>query len=490
MAKSVQDIFNEVYGSTNRSVQEILNEVYAAGVGKQLAEPSDIWDYPHIGAMKSIPAVSAIPTNNAAVYLGAGESGVIRELMLCPMTVTGLNWTDLPNYEVRVYYDLGDLTEAERIDLDALAPHLSLRIPLCDLFGANFHAAPSGNAMEVHSRWMNAVWSYGTIGVMEAAGSAQMTSNYPMPYSNGILIQVCFYTGSAWEVVKGDENKPMIFVSGFYEDGALPAGDIGTWRLRGGLVGQSYCNVTTSATVNGVFLNTDQAGIAFGMFGGWKSNGADPADWTHCEGNPTYDIDGVAAHIEYSGHEENNINTGPYYVNLADDTYVNRWDSGGRKKEATKIYEQFRWYMNFPNSWESSAVGYIPFTDGAAEDDKICFLHYGPVPTVTEATTTVAGVELEAANTHYFLTSSVNTKKAILPPPVVGTKMWLQVGANGYSIVAQDDTAESINGNTPTAGHKLTVGANTVVLAECTAENTWVCQVFAADGTFTAPAAA
>lgn len=107
------------------------------------------------------------------------------------------------------------------------------------------------------------------------------------------------------------------------------------------------------------------------------------------------------------------------------------------------------------------------------------------------ATTAGDGTGIIPAGTAYAtVTSSGATKIVSLPAPVVGNVIRLYVGANGYELITSAPATISLNGNTPSAAHKSSIAANTLVTATCVSATAWVATSLNAAGTTAAVEAA
>ena len=90
------------------------------------------------------------------------------------------------------------------------------------------------------------------------------------------------------------------------------------------------------------------------------------------------------------------------------------------------------------------------------------------------------------------VTSADATHIVLLPPPVAGKQVWINVGANGCEVragtAAGADGSDSISigANSPSAGHESTLSANMTGLFVCTSATTWVGLTIAANNAIAA----
>ena len=89
------------------------------------------------------------------------------------------------------------------------------------------------------------------------------------------------------------------------------------------------------------------------------------------------------------------------------------------------------------------------------------------------------GIIPEGAS-YVTVTSAGANNIVLLPPPTVGTVVWIFVGTNGCELRAGSATGTdasgtiAIGGNTPSADHESALPANSLSLMVCTSATTWV----------------
>ena len=82
--------------------------------------------------------------------------------------------------------------------------------------------------------------------------------------------------------------------------------------------------------------------------------------------------------------------------------------------------------------------------------------------------------------TYVTVTSAGANNIVLLPPPTVGTMVWIFVGSNGCELRAGSATGTdasdsiSIGGNSASAGHESALPANSLTCCICTSATTWV----------------
>jgi hypothetical protein len=122
--------------------------------------------------------------------------------------------------------------------------------------------------------------------------------------------------------------------------------------------------------------------------------------------------------------------------------------------------------------------------DGAATPAKTV------VAEARTATTDGTGTGTISANkTFVTVTSSGASKQIILPAPVVGQTIVLEVGANGFDLLSSDPATISINGGSG-AGAKSAIAASSTVFLTCTSATSWKGYFMDADGDVAKVAAA
>jgi len=80
-------------------------------------------------------------------------------------------------------------------------------------------------------------------------------------------------------------------------------------------------------------------------------------------------------------------------------------------------------------------------------------------------------------------------KIVILPAPVVGTIVYLYEATNGFELRSSAPATVAINAGTGATAESA-VAATQLIKCVCTTSTTWVCNIFAADGTESALTAA
>lgn len=130
-------------------------------------------------------------------------------------------------------------------------------------------------------------------------------------------------------------------------------------------------------------------------------------------------------------------------------------------------------YTNFTKVYASEGfVGDIEGTNNGAS-----FRNQDVVATDTGATTgTILGT-----TTHASVTSAGATKQVILPAPVVGRTLTIDVGANGFDLKSSAPATIAINGGKG-ATVKSAIAANSTCYLICVSATAWKGFFMDADG--------
>lgn len=95
--------------------------------------------------------------------------------------------------------------------------------------------------------------------------------------------------------------------------------------------------------------------------------------------------------------------------------------------------------------------------------------------------TTAAGVAILPTTTYVSVTSDASTKIVILPAPVVGKQLIINVGATGFNLKPSAATI-GINGGTPGASAVSAIAANSTCYLVCVSATSWKGFFLDADG--------
>jgi len=118
------------------------------------------------------------------------------------------------------------------------------------------------------------------------------------------------------------------------------------------------------------------------------------------------------------------------------------------------------------------------------------------IDTLTTASSVTAtadgtGTGVIPEGTHFATVTSANAVHwVVLPSPVVGTILYLNVTANGCELRSSAPATVLINAGTGGAAVESAIGANVLVRCICVSATAWNCQKFVAAGTPTALEAA
>jgi hypothetical protein len=130
-------------------------------------------------------------------------------------------------------------------------------------------------------------------------------------------------------------------------------------------------------------------------------------------------------------------------------------------------------------SKKESAVSLI---DGGVATSPVTF-GAGQQSTAVAVTATSDGLTtgiIPTGAAYVTVTSGGANNIVLLPPPTVGTVVWIFVGTNGCELRAGSTTGTdasatiSIGGNSASGGHESALPANSLSLMVCTSATTWV----------------
>ena len=136
----------------------------------------------------------------------------------------------------------------------------------------------------------------------------------------------------------------------------------------------------------------------------------------------------------------------------------------------------------------------ISLADGGTANGVVTFAQ-GQQSSAVAVTATSDGLTtgvIPAGATYVTVTSAGANNIVLLPPPVIGTVVWINVGANGCEVRAGSATGTdasdtiAIGANTPSAGHESALAANMTALCICTSATAWIGLDIASDNTLTA----
>ncbi len=349
-----------------RGFEQIAEEQIALyGLGRS-SNPQEILRYPHVGTPLTQQRTSNWST--PVFYVGAGTSGVVREIWLTvtPYGAERTNaWSDIPLYELRVYSDCGDVATLS----EPPATSLTCRMPLAQLFGAQYDATGMGTNTYRRSEWLETGWHSGLL------NSFTMRLKLPMPFSDGMLVQL-------WRTVDGtaalpDDLDHFAYIYTWYEQGSLPSWPYSNWRLRGGIPGTSYFGTAIgTAAAPGTFINiADGPGMLVGIYESIKDLHGTPSG-AYLEENWTFNLDGqTGTSWQTSGHEDL-FGMGAFYFAIGQHTEP---DWGIQYADSTNyIFESYRWFDPHPIMWTDGCVGCVPNSATNPYEAYILPIYYAP----------------------------------------------------------------------------------------------------------------
>lgn len=176
----ISPVLAAVYGDGEEDVfalQDILERFPRLGSSR-----SDWWD--GIGS-EDAPGQQILHESRPdyLIYLGAGNSGVVRGIWGASMHLP--TWGSLNDYELRIYTDAGDIENV----LAPPAEHLTATIALGPLLGAVYDTARGA------CTFSTPILDYFNGGTAQQSDGFALNLRLPIPFANGILIQVWKRTG-------------------------------------------------------------------------------------------------------------------------------------------------------------------------------------------------------------------------------------------------------------------------------------------------------
>lgn len=301
--------------------------------------PQDILRYPSFGTQKTDfydnYSTAQHPTEpNYLLYLGAGKNGVVRHVFTVGMTPVFTNWTQINDYELRIYTGAGNIADTA----NPPSQYLDAQIPLGVLMGGVYDAA----------RVKNISVETSIIDYMRADSNVTFTLNLPIPYQNGVLIQI-------WQ-----KSPSQVFTGlGKYHWAAYEEGDTtfpyADWRLRASTAtGTMNLNQTEKE-----FLNEPSgAGMLVGLYSSFKPINDSATMPDYLEANWSFYMDGsLTADWQTSGGEDI-FGLNPFYFSAGEkgDQYsgTTYWDVD------TSISEMYRIFTRDPIMWRNGVRGTYP----------------------------------------------------------------------------------------------------------------------------------
>jgi hypothetical protein len=187
-------------------------------------------DYPNIGPTQSqyrdkMSNDPFILSDCNILYLGAGKSGVTREIFLTPVIQTvdagGFTFSRVPvsqlsNLFFRVWVDAGNIADFANPPAEKLA----VSIPISDIAGSLATQTNTLTRIEFDAFESQVVNANGT------NINFSVSWQIPMPFTNGILVQIGVMTNGTWFPRVANYNTAT------YELGALPSGRLGRMRVK------------------------------------------------------------------------------------------------------------------------------------------------------------------------------------------------------------------------------------------------------------------
>lgn len=321
----------------------------------------DIYNFPTIGPTQTQwkDASAGNRPDSCLFYLGAGNSGVVRELWF-----TGDYNSEDPNgVEIRIYVGQGDVANFSSPSW-ASSAYLMARIPLGPFLGTLYGAAGSNVPRET-----------AILDFSQAADATAFTVGLklPIPFENGILIQMWrWQTNVNVDVLVGGALNPYSWCS--YETGSSSS-KFQHWRLRSAPIYRKRVAATDTATT---IFTTASAGQLVGVYSSVKDS-ANAGTAAYIEGNWRFYADGAATTDaptwETSGYEDL---FGMNAFGFANGENV-KWTWGCTDTSSTSARfqsEAYRLFTQTPVRWTKSATMTLQNPSAAAYRIDAAILYY------------------------------------------------------------------------------------------------------------------
>jgi hypothetical protein len=288
--------------------------------------PAAIYEWPHVGTQKTQYYDGAGSARaRDLLYLGAGNSGVARTVWFTGIGALS-NWTDMSKYDIRIYTGAGNIANTAAPD----TAHMTCKIPLGILTGGVYDALRAAGTVETP-----------VVDYQVMAAGAAVSLNIPIPFSNGILIQLWNNTTNA--VVSCAYHWTS------YEVGASSFPYAG-WVLRAQTKVATVAAPDTATTFLTVPSGT--AGMLVGLFSSMSSD----EEIAYVEGNWRFYPDGVTEPWETSGGEDI-FGVNAYVFTAGEVTHENWGCTHTLQDEAPFVAESYRIFRRDPLIWSSGMIG-------------------------------------------------------------------------------------------------------------------------------------
>ena len=304
--------------------------VYAADAADGYFTPQDILRYPRLGVQKTWwedgRFLFGDNDSTSVLYLGAGNNGVIRSMWMCGLpNIT--NYTDLNNYELRIYVGAGDVADKTAPSSD----YLTAQIGIGPLLGRVYDNVASNYVVETP-----------IVDHLTVAGPKNMalTFNAPIPFTNGVLVQL-------WDRV-ADTLSACTWHWATYELGETNF-PYKAWTLRA----QTRRHTIVNSAEYDTFLTVPSgAGMLLGVFASFESQ-VDTVSMAFLEGNWCFQPDAATSEVWQTSGGEDLFGMEPLYF----DSGVHRNYNWGCTNITETQAEAYRIFVRDPLIWDDGIIG-------------------------------------------------------------------------------------------------------------------------------------
>jgi len=337
--------------------------------------PALLLNYPSVGSSRTMfrdgePNIDSEGSieDKYLLLLDANAAGVVRNIWFgldSSWANPAMEWSDLETWRLRVYTDCGTVNDlnsppAECLDID---------IPFAALVYSYYSPEPN-ITRTVETDYLEAMYlSYDLPNESKATGVV-VSFKYPIPFSNGILVQIGRLDQSIW-VPYGSPNETL-YSWASYEEGNLPSDPGDRFRLKTG-----RWDGTTSDPNGARFLD-EPNGMGSAAFL-WFSSSSLDAD--ALENNWTFRPDGSEETLwQTSGAEDffgiHNVYyflLGAYQDRQAGCVYRSESDDPNLPNTGVEAYRTFN---TDPVVWSNGCTGFLPNIYSDTLSGHITFLYY------------------------------------------------------------------------------------------------------------------
>ncbi|MFH0829249.1 MAG: DUF2961 domain-containing protein [Candidatus Kerfeldbacteria bacterium] len=297
--------------------------------------PQDIYRFPYVGPQKTdwwdnYPSTVHPTTPNYLLYLGEGKSGVVRNIWSVGSTIGFSDWTDVDDYELRIYVGAGNIADTA----NPPTQYLTAQIPLGMLMGGVYDTTKTPGQV-----YQTAVMDY------SGGSNIALTLSLPIPFENGILIQYWNRTGTP-QPVTGLSNYHWVS----YEEGTSSF-PYQSWRLKAA----TLRNTMNYNDPESTFLNvSSKPGMLVGIFASFKPTGDQTNQPDPYEGNWRFYTDGSGDPVWQTSGGEDILGLNPFYFS-AGEIATQNW--GTTYWDGVSKSESYRLFVQDPIIWQNGIRG-------------------------------------------------------------------------------------------------------------------------------------